>query len=265
MNRRKGFTLIELLVVIAIIALLMSIMMPALGMVKRMAQATVCLSNLKQWALCFGMFMDDNGDQTLGDQDWITPLEEYYKDLKLFLCPSAKKRGSIPDSGDNILGDTTHAWEAKNFEFDSGKVLTFLGSYGFNYWANQHGAADPGDWMDKELWRRSTTKRYSQAPILTDSAKVGFAALPTDTPGAYDGDVYFGGTDFNEIRSACIKRHPGFTVNVLFGDYSVRKVNLKGLWYLRWYQCWPEQPPGNPVPPPVWTDYEWLRGCPEPN
>jgi len=60
MPEKKGFTLIELLVVIAIIALLMAILMPALNRVKMQARATACQGKLKQWALIFAMYTNDN-------------------------------------------------------------------------------------------------------------------------------------------------------------------------------------------------------------
>jgi prepilin-type N-terminal cleavage/methylation domain-containing protein len=59
---RKGFTLIELLVVIAIIALLMSILMPALARVRELAQRVVCGTNLS--GITKAMVVYANDDET---------------------------------------------------------------------------------------------------------------------------------------------------------------------------------------------------------
>ena len=65
MKNNKGFTLIELLVVISIIALLVSILMPALGRAKRQARITVCQSNLHQWGLAVHQYAGDGDDKIM--------------------------------------------------------------------------------------------------------------------------------------------------------------------------------------------------------
>ncbi len=117
-NRKYcGFTLIELLVVIAIIALLLAILFPALRKVKALTRRTLCQTNLRQIALAWNMYLDDNegrfyyginANRKYGGwkgmvDEWPRPLNKYLRlaptletenEAKVFCCPA--DRGGVP-------------------------------------------------------------------------------------------------------------------------------------------------------------------------
>jgi prepilin-type N-terminal cleavage/methylation domain-containing protein/prepilin-type processing-associated H-X9-DG protein len=106
-SRRQVFTLIELLVVISIIAILASLLLPALGKARERGREISCKSNLKQNAIPFIMYEDDyngyipyrlensnpdgSGYNYYTDKifNWPTKLRDYLKDsLATAYCPS---------------------------------------------------------------------------------------------------------------------------------------------------------------------------------
>ena len=119
-RRKRGFTLIELLVVIAIIALLLSILMPALQKVKKQARATTCLNNLKQIGLAASLYAGDNDwfiprGSTGSNPIWFMQFLPYvgqrhnkgdYKSVKIYKCRSFPRTGNglydVPNSRQTV-------------------------------------------------------------------------------------------------------------------------------------------------------------------
>ena len=112
-----GFTLIELLVVIAIIAILASLLLPALARAKGRALSIKCVSQFKQLGIATHMFADDNEDQLPGNQhslplrpSWVAQLTNYLSysttdptGAGIYRCPTEKKRSAYTCAVNDFL------------------------------------------------------------------------------------------------------------------------------------------------------------------
>ncbi len=193
MCKKRGFTLIELLVVIAIIALLMSILMPALKRARQQARGVACKSNLRQWALMFAMYTQENNgyfysgylqgsSNNMGNGEWwrecMRPLS---KDRKMWLCPTAVKNRS----GAADQSFATNPFDAWRVPVSQGGDV---GSYAPNGWmCNPRQTDEPAPFGDR-------------TPVM--------------------------GINQHEMQRLCVDRHGGAQY-CLFADWSTAKVSLK--------------------------------------
>ena len=129
MRDRKGFTLIELLVVIAIIAILAAILFPVFARAREKARQTSCLSNLKEIALAFNMYVSDYDERTPPGGGWTDPsgnepgpaywqlrIEPYLKNTQILNCPSFD--GAFDYHGQRLyLGYANHTHRNEKIAF----------------------------------------------------------------------------------------------------------------------------------------------------
>jgi prepilin-type N-terminal cleavage/methylation domain-containing protein len=255
MNKGKAFTLIELLVVIAIIALLLSIVMPALKKAKEAAKNTIGKSNLRQLTMGMRLYAEDNDGKApamstvLGDY-WYFHIAPYLGSnfytsdpeddrgggMKTMFCPNAKRRPDDYDPDEDPWGNAMLDWRTSLGT--EGESMA-EGSYGLNLWLTPEFTVFQGDMLPLEQhWPNYSTTR-NDVPVFADSNWVG--AWPEDedyTPLEVGGTLETGLTSHQEgfmMGRFCIDRH-NMAINVSFQGGNVEKVPLPGLWKLMWHK-----------------------------
>jgi len=239
MDAKKGFTLIELLVVISIIAMLMGLLFRVFSRARKQAQATVCRSNLHQWGLFFAMQAPEGGFLSVDSVlQWMDDADRSGPRAYM-LCPAARH----PFPGDPVgYGGTFHAWQTTRYRDE-----TEFGarSYGLNEWVT---GRSPG-------WTSLETKGMSHVPAFFDCADRWVHPDHHDIPPEIEGYDFL-----CEMSRICMNRHNS-GINMLFMDWSVRKVGIKELWTLKWHAEYDTSGPwtkAGGVLPEDWP--QWMRG-----
>jgi prepilin-type N-terminal cleavage/methylation domain-containing protein len=240
MTERQGFTLIELLVVIAIIALLMSILMPALARVREQARTIGCLGNLRQWGLTCSMYAEANDGKLwsgIGANAWwwIYQLPEElrcWKENKTWFCPTATKPIYDEHGVQAATLNIFNAWGIYKDPYEGHEAghVGVAGSYGFNGFLLSRELTT--DAQRQSYWGKLTNIRNpNSVPVFVDALRFDLWPQDTTPPAQYEFEAW----NDQDMARCCINRHDGY-VGVVFADASTRKVGLKELWTLKWHK-----------------------------
>ncbi len=260
MKRNKGFTLVELLVVISIIALLMGMLMPALGIVKKRAKKVMCMQQLRGIGLAFMVYTVEyegktwegfTGSAGTGAVQWFDILSRYIdpdvfrtnqtnteRRVDSFFCPSASKtwkekgylaQSNVPEEAWAHLG---WYWEGTQPP-PSRKYPAYSGSYSLNVLIQNPVLTNWGRKSTKH-WRTTNIKRSFEIPLLAGGFWLdGWWQLPKDSPPPpHPGLNLTEPLAVQDIARLVTPRHD-LSVNNLFLDGSVRNIALQGVWQLR--------------------------------
>ena len=133
-EKKSAFTLVELLVVIAIMALLMSILLPALSRAREQAKLVFCLNNLKQLGLLFKMYTDDNDGLFPDDNDTSKVGWNYFQAGEGEFAgggadPEVKGLVSVPAQEDRLFYRYCDTFDVFHCPADEGEDMPWTGGY----------------------------------------------------------------------------------------------------------------------------------------
>jgi len=195
-QRRTGFTLIELLVVISIIALLIGILLPAIGKARDSAKVAISQSNLKNFGTAHATYASE-----WGGRQWTTAID----DLAIhFPAPSGNYSAPQPPvplgfTRDGDHASTTQGWAITPMWFGGGNCS--LGSFRafhtkpFNQYINSK-VYDPIFWAPKDYTTDDQIQQWIEDPgEWVSGASFFFSSYCTSVAAQVSPDVYRGQQD----------------------------------------------------------------------
>lgn len=248
-NGKRGFTLIELLVVIAIIALLMSVLMPALSAVKEQAREITCRANLRQYGLAQNIYLDEYDSRY--PQAWESlvateypvtgyprfcrwhdprypadgPFWPYLPEDKVHLCPSfkvlAKSEGQRHPSHDSSI---------PVIPYYSYSMNAFLGSARLDARKAAEKSSSitrrPSEvffFAEENMWRRTGCEYVLNDNALCPDGRDWFGTFHSAPSGNLNGgmaNVVFVDAHVDEVSSALKDEDPEDDSEKEFGEFE---------------------------------------------
>jgi len=264
MRTRNAFTLIELLVVISIIALLVAILLPALGAARKSARTSECLSNVKGMTASYAAFTTDRSGEFMRYQPegssapeiWLGQMDDYYMQVVQpgaaaggndllksdgYLCPETNPVVDLATEPGNryLLGSNVESWthiqspQATESSYGmNGYVYSRRGTQGNP--GGQNFAPTAVGLYGTDAWEDTVDKVIDTTlmPAFLDSIWVdGWPTHNDAIPSTFEGFI----GDFNpHMWRFSIDRHGNGTQNTSFIDGHAETIRAGDLWEMKW-------------------------------